>query len=375
MNTITYITTLLFFDYPQIFLGRDSVGTYYVCMMVEEYEDKPPTYYATVISIERYKRLIQGLEDLKNIYLNPEMKKYFLVNYHSENVFLLTDSSFIADYLPDEGLVLDMPDDDVLLEAKNQRSPVAIIQLKPDEAKDHARIHTGRLAQFLDIFERNMRQLGRYTLKKGGENNFYTEDEASFTDVYGFSYGSFTVKLRSTLPSDMLNDSPRVSSMFALFNEFLVLSNNPDKLVAAFKERNFVGHAANTWLKLLEFIANDQCPFIYHWATPVNHQSYSSSITVDSALSAINHIKASDITTTNVVLEGRVEAVTLSSNRWSLRAEDNKLYKGHTREGLTLSGIVINTKRYKFKCIETLKVDGFGKELPTYEIQEIISLD
>ena len=76
-----------------------------------------------------------------------------------------------------------------------------------------------------------------------------------------------------------------------------------------------------------------------------------------------------------MVLEGRVEAVTLSSNRWSLRAEDNKLYKGHTREGLTLSGIVINTKRYKFKCIETLKVDGFGKELPTYEIQEIISLD
>lgn len=104
MNNLRLEKILDFYDEPQIFTGRDKFDAQYICLL---YSDSPECKYTAVkISSNRLKDFLDGKEDLRNIFTNPEDKgEYFDVVYYNNKYEItnLKETSLPEDKLPYEG--------------------------------------------------------------------------------------------------------------------------------------------------------------------------------------------------------------------------------------------------------------------------------
>ena len=81
MNNKLKIEKILdFCDVPQLFVARDAFDTIYLCLL---YEDEPTCKYTAIrVSSDRLLSFLNGKEDLRNLFVNPETpSEYFNVEY------------------------------------------------------------------------------------------------------------------------------------------------------------------------------------------------------------------------------------------------------------------------------------------------------
>ena len=67
---------LLFYDTPQLFVARDSVGTNYLCMLVEQ-NSTFDNFACVQISEQKLTHFCSGNIDLRDIFIEPEIKSFF----------------------------------------------------------------------------------------------------------------------------------------------------------------------------------------------------------------------------------------------------------------------------------------------------------
>ncbi len=366
MNTLTHVITLLYFDYPQVFIAKDLVGTYYICMVVSE--EDVPIYYATALSPVRCRTLAIGKEDLRHIYSNPEITQYYLVRPTGIEQYSVEPSEFIEAYLPDEGLVLEnFYTEELLEEIALQQSPIAIAHLLPFEAKQDLRIHSKKLSRFLQVFEDVVKHI---TPKD--KDAAISERILNYTDVYGVAYGSFAVKFRASSNSDLFMDVSEISEAFKRFNHLLKLSNNPTVLLATFSEYKLKIRAINSWLELLSFIKEEQCPIQYECAIPLENQVYTAYLDIPAAAASYQQIKATITNEEIVEAVGILDSVGYSNRSWKIITEDGTSYSGSidTDSDASLAGVVIKdqTYRIKFRTIQEIdqSVRKYTKNLAFY---------
>ena len=87
MNNILHIDRILdFCDVPQLFIARDAFDTIYLCLL---YEDEPSCLYNAIrISNNRLQLFLNGDEDLRNLFENPENAfEYFDVEYRDDDYY------------------------------------------------------------------------------------------------------------------------------------------------------------------------------------------------------------------------------------------------------------------------------------------------
>lgn len=87
MNNILHIDRILdFCDVPQLFIARDAFDTIYLCLL---YDDEPSCLYNAIrISNNRLQLFLNGDEDLRNLFENPENAfEYFDVEYRDDDYY------------------------------------------------------------------------------------------------------------------------------------------------------------------------------------------------------------------------------------------------------------------------------------------------
>ena len=108
MNDKLIIENILdFCDVPQLFVARDAFDTIYLCLL---YEDEPTCKYTAIrVSSDRLLTFLNGKEDLRNLFVNPETpSEYFNVEYsNGEYLFNhLSEASLSEDKLPLSGYTI-----------------------------------------------------------------------------------------------------------------------------------------------------------------------------------------------------------------------------------------------------------------------------
>lgn len=369
MKTITPADVLLYYDYPQIFSGLDGVGARYLCMLVEE-SIKGLLYYCVPLSVQRYQALLAGRIEVRTVYEEPELADYYTVRLQGEErSFPLLEASFRPEWLPDFGLELDcVGEDEVWQAALQQNAPVSFVSLEVAEAKESARIHTDTLSAFLMVYQNVLQYLCRAVERERTKKTDSSQSSIHFgTDVFGFAFGSFTIKLRSSAATDLLGETPHLRIAFERMNALLALSNDPEALIHALQQMK--GHAAGSVIKLLEFCAEHHCPLVHRWASPSSYGSALVRLEVsDAAHSARLCRLKKELNREEVFLSGSLEKAAVGSGDWMLHNEaDGKTYSGKLDPDaqLSLDGVVMGSlARYAVKGYEvTETVAGTGREV------------
>ena len=373
------ILVLLFYDYPQVFIGLDDVGTNYVCMAVGE-GDGVPTYLCVAISVNRKEELLRGVIDLRSAYSDPEIRDFYTAkSMGAEEVILRMESiPYLVvpeELLPETGLLFE-EFDEVAVIAAELNTTVSYVSLGVPEAAETARIKSLTLASFLSIFQTTIKNLARISAK-AAKNALKRDDDSFSADVFGFAKGSFTVKFRSSHSSDIFGDNPSFSTALAKLNEFLALADSPEKAIEFLQ--SVKGHTASSLIKFLVFLSENSCPIKVMWANP---SMPSSSKTVTS-LAAVKELvllckQRSDLSIEEMVIKGRISAAD-EVGTWKIVSEDDQsIYSGevHPESSVTLSGIILTNARYEFTCEEIVDVaKATGKETRKFLLRTVKKLD
>lgn len=97
---------LAFHDVNQLFLGRDVVGTKYLCLLYnsDKYDHR---YVAIRISDERLEAFLKKEVDLRSLFIDPEISNdYYIVSYYDFCYHwgkYIHEGDLPEDMLPDEG--------------------------------------------------------------------------------------------------------------------------------------------------------------------------------------------------------------------------------------------------------------------------------
>jgi hypothetical protein len=380
MRTLYPGAVLLFYDYPQVFLGNDVVGTQYACMVCAESDDGP-TYACTPVSQNRALQLLTGRLDLRTLFAQPELLEFYTASFPEGAEGSLVMHAAEYDQMPDsllpEAGLLFQYQDEVAINAADLNTTVSYVSLGVPEAETSARIRSATLAQFLSIFQTTIRNFARFQAKLA-KKPMKRDDDSFSADVFGFAKGSFTVKFRSSHPTDMFGEVPAFSAAMDRLSEFLKHIDNPD--LAIHLLQSVKGHTASSLIKMLEFLAAHACPIKIEWATP----SMRSADRAEARLGAIRELVAqcrarSDLSIEEVTIKGMLEAANHGAGTWTMVSEeDQELYSGgiHPESRATVSGMMILKTRYEFICEETIEVvKGTGKEVRQLSLKTVRVLD
>lgn len=373
MENIKPKAILLYYDYPQVFIGSSIVDQNYCCMMVAE-DENGPQYLCTPISIKRTAELTSGKLDLRIIYDKPEARLFFLTTYTpGSDQISLKRQDFLTcpeHFLPKLGLVFD-DFDEVANKALELNATIAYASLSVPESDDSPRINSLTLANFLQRYQSVIKQISKYIAK----TNKKSKDATGYSlDVFGFSYGSFTVQLRSSYDGDLFGDSPLISSALEKLTDFLEHIDDTDYALDFLHAVK--GHTASSIIKFIEFLNENNCPFKQQWATPNDDASKITKVSLAGMdrLIALCH-QQSDLLEETVVLTGVVQSANIKGNTWKLLNEvDGIQYSGDVAEGknISMSGIVIQKQKYTFRCIERIDVNvGTGIEKTHLSVLDI----
>jgi len=350
------------------------VDLMYVCMVVEE-GGGAPEYLCTPISKKVSNLLCTGEMDLREVFRNPEINSFYkCVFSESECLFIGVRHDFEScpeKWLPDEGLFFH-DYDEVASKALELNSTISYASLSVHEAKGVPRIKSVKLSEFLTVYQNAIKYLYKLSAKES-KKVISKGDTPYSTDVFGFSYGSFTVQMQSSHKGDLLGDNALLAASFDKLNKFLNLTADEEKAIAYL--RSIKGHSAGSLIKLLEFMVEHSCPLRHRWATPDMGESSSSYVDV-SAISELVKIcrQREDLIGEEVVVEGFFTKADSVTNTWKLIGQDNQPLSGGVDENsfVTMDGVVINRQRYRLECEEHVEmVLGTSKEIKKLLIKRL----
>lgn len=380
MPNITPTIVLMYYDYPQVFIGKDSVDLQYCCMAVSENE-YGPEYLCTPISHARRNQLISNGIELRQVFLNPESSWFFEASFNLENPQSITLNKHEFETCPEEllpadGLFFDQFDE-VASKALELNATVSYASLSVAEAKHEARIRSNTLSEFLTLYQNTIKHLAKNIAKESKKR--LPADLVYGMDVFGFSQGSFTIHLRSSYESDLLGENALLQVTLKRLGEFLNLIEKPKNAIEFLQ--SVKGYTAGSLIKLLTFLADNECPLKQRWSSPGHGESYLSITSTAHTLELLDLCRQrEDLTEEIVILSGFVTSANSTTNTWRILNDDNRVYySGDIKEGINISmqGIVIGERRYKFHCEEKIEVNtGTGREtvhLSLFNIEEIAS--
>lgn len=364
MSKIVRLTKVLeYYDGPVLFEGRDSYGGHYIGLAVKS---KGPDDLFAVIGVEpdRLRRFRNGSLDLLTLIAEREDPSWFTGTQRrgSSDIFEITLQTELlseTDYLPEQGFFLHdtLVENGVVVAAREYNHLVMEVSVEPTEASSEHRIHADTLSKLLGhiqtivkhAFNRSIRGLSA-SIRSGID----LKDAHALDVLVPAASGSFKVVLGvSKEPQDLFRRS-EIARGLELVDELFSEVADPKKDVEI--ARNYKGHLAGAYLRLLKFLDEKDTGLKYSWAEPADDTPRSFSISHGQIRPLIDELsKVAKLGTETVVLVGSVEKVDAKVGTWRLITSDGPVNGRRRDGGPGLEGVVIKNKRYRFTCEEELE--------------------
>lgn len=145
---LTVLETLLWHDFPQLFVANDRVGGLHLCLAVDDTGERP--HYLTVaISQAKLQQLKSGKIDLHSVFAHPEMGVWFQITSFE-------GTSAVAEPLPEQAKLPDewLPAPGEFLPLQPLLRPEAFDALKVGAVAKEAGMNPTLLRQYLSGVKR-----------------------------------------------------------------------------------------------------------------------------------------------------------------------------------------------------------------------------
>jgi hypothetical protein len=377
MKTIRHTTTLFYYDGPQVFEARDTIGGHYVAVMVEP-EDGSDRYLVAGIAPERLRQFRSGTLDLRSLLIEAGAEEWYLATAAAgldKPLALVPQRAPLAEcgLLPDKGFLLhDRPTEELALkEARERNNLVLEIAADPPEAAAEHRIHVGTLIGLLDYMQTMIKHAYGAALRELSPDDRRAIDktDAHIMDVViPAATGSFRVVLEAAKTPDLLGQSELAR---ALQQVDVLFENAADPVKALAIVKAHRGHLAGAYLRLLRFLVKNKTGLRYSWAEPHFIKPNYRAIAEAEAGPLVDMLSGiSNLGGESVTLIGEFEKVNRGTGAWGLKTEEG-LQSGKVRDGgPSLDGLKVGG-RYRFACVEEIEeVEGTGREIRTLYLIE-----
>ena len=374
---LRHVKTLLYFDGPELFIGQDQVGTRYLCHLYLQ-SNIEERYVCAAVSTTTLSRFLNGKLSLKQILGNPETGElYFAVldNNEAEEMCLkqLSADERYELSLPEEYYQLDKElegsDRGLIDEADERGHGIVHLSLSPPESALEPKICASRLADALEVFQELVKQSYKKSIsKKKVADEVSAVPDNYEMEVFAFSKGSFKIHMQSIKEADLGGYVENFRAMEKLDDltkttEYL----DPEIILSILQDNK--GHLVTKYRKFIEFVLDNDTPLTYEWALPYSGKSKKRTISYEGAKAVYEVLRSrSELQTEIKSFIGTMSKADVPKGYWAFESEeDGKTYSGRIAKnsGISLSGITLTEKKYKFIFEERLEIEVVtGKEKP-----------
>ena len=350
MRTLRLTKILEFYDVPQLFLATDQLNSNFICMMTDFVADVGYIYFAVQVSHDKLRNFLLGEEDLRQLYLQPEVEDaYFKVVVHNQTI---TAEAFSRDditeaILPEEGYFYEEDEDadDYELIQKTQRERFTIFRLGFIDNRNSHEIDTECLAQAISAFQHTITNCHQ---KLHGKQNAI---EASLR-VTTFKAASFDVEFKSSSPVDLFGSS-QLSDTFSIIDSLMRTSEEEE-----FKTilRNIKGRTVSNYKNFIKILEDNNLSIKYKWVSSIADKNVVSTSVHKDRVSQIYELltRNEELMSEEREYEGVFLSSSVENGKWSMRAVGiDKPINGESESAALLSGVTIERKRYQIRCRET----------------------
>lgn len=372
MRTLNLIKILDFYDVPQLFLAVDKFGAKYICMMVQFDQDIGFQYLSVQISDERLDAFISGRLDLRYLYLHPEVEDAFykvVVRNQIINAERFDQRNITERILPEEGYYYEEDDDadNYELIQKTLQERYTIIRLGFIDHQNSHEIDTECLSQALSAFQHMVTNCHQ---KLCGKQNAIQSN----LKVTTFKAASFDVEFKSSSPVDLFGSSD-LSDTFATIDSLMRTDDEEEFKSILDRVR---GRTVSSYKNFMKILEDNKLSIKYKWVSSIVDNAVVSNSVSTSRVSAIYGLltRNEELSSEEVAYEGVFLASSVENGKWTMNADGfDKNISGDSDSPSILSGVTIERKRYRIKCIEkiiqnvtTLKIENTIKIISIEEI-------
>lgn len=375
MNRVIIISHILvYYDLPELFLGKDVIGTNYICMLIQENNDLK--YLSTQISTHRLSKFICGNIDLRSIYEYPEIEEYYLLDYVEEKEYKI--GKVFLDILPQnwmplDGFLLNNPfEDNTTIVEESLKCDNAIVHLAISDEKDDLGIKTDDLGDIIKLYSMLVENSYKKAISKKNlkDSKSFLIEENFKLRAFSSSAASFNLHLFSESNKDLFG---RTMIEFGLekIDDIFKNHDNDDELLSVL--RSIKGHGVSSLAKILKKISSNNLKIKHKWFAPAR-QNVKINIIDKNKAEKILKIITSTIELSEEIKEftGFFVQVDLPNKTWRLKLTDNGKEIFGTASSDQLTGITINTLAYRLICEEIIEeVRVSEKEKVSYIFKSI----
>ncbi len=348
MNRIITLERVLeYYDVPQLFIGRDKIGTNYLCLLVD---DETDCKYITIqISKDRLNNFILGKEDLRYIYLHPEFEReYFITTICNGSLVLTNFESDILEenMLPSEGYFYDDEEENnsIIQEAIDNKHPV--IHLGFIDSNNSHSIPVNTLATLTTQYQ----SIIANCFKKVDGN----KDDTDFKlRIFGYSAASFNVHMYAESPLNLFGYSRIDKTLKVLDNLFRTSDEKKLKEVL----QPLKGHTIKSYKNFIKTLIENNIEVKYKWvSSTIDNEVIHNRISLPTMESVY------EILNENEELDREIKEFTgfmigsnVDNGKWEFRTQEGHEIKGSTNKPSLLSGVILAEAEYSIKCEEIIE--------------------
>lgn len=377
MKTIRHVATLYYYDGPQVFEARDSIGGHYAGVMVDSTDGKDQ-FLVVGIAPERLRQFRLGALDLRSLLLGGDESEWYLTiagpDFNAP-LILEPQTSPLALFpeLPEVGFYLhDQPATvETLREARVRNNLVMEVAVDPPEAVQGHRIRVATLVSLLGHLQTMVKHAYGAALRELSLDARRAIDKADahlLDVVVPAAPGSFRILLEAARLPDLIGQS-ELSRALQRIDVLFENAGEPEKALAVVKTHR--GHLAGAYLRMLRFLVQTKSGLRYSWAEPNDRESRTRTVTEAEAGPLVDLLSGiSNLGAESVFLVGALKKADVDSGAWRIETAEGD-YSGKIKSGgPSLTGLKLEG-RYGFSCLEEIEeMQGGGREQRTLYLIE-----
>ena len=374
VKTVRYESTLDYYDGIQIFEARDAIGGHYLATLIDS-DDSNDRYLVVGVDPASLQVFRDGYSDLREVLVHASAIGWCLAesdgDFGNPLELYIREGAIPDDLLPEAGFTLPKVDSGPeIVQAASERNRVVMeLVAEPPAWTGPDRVRSETFGQLL-IRTQNLLMHAYKRALRDVSSDFKTQlsvADGHLVDVVGAPQaGSLRVKLEAVAQPDLFGGGEIVRALNRCDTLFELVESPTD---AKNQLQEHSGHLAGSYMKLMQFLAENELGMRYSWAEPMNRVCNGGSVSHVVARQMVDALSG-EITLgqESLSLEGEFEIVNRGSGAWGLKT-DSGVRTGKLQDnGPTLDGLEVGS-RYRFDCVEELVlVESTGRESRTLSL-------
>lgn len=370
---IAFAGTLFYCDGIQVFEGRDFAGAHYVGVALPVADDGRDMYALFSVSPRGLQRFRLGTLDLRTLITERADSTWWVGELAVVDGGLAVSAQPQEDevsepFLPGEGFVLESTEQADLQHVRSEsraRNRLALeIAVETNIPSDEHRIGAVIYGNILLLIQSLVRHAYRKHIAIHGTTQSTDRENAPLLDVavpaMDGSFGFLVVPARDDV--NLFNASETARAL-EVVDYLLANVNDPDETLG--RVREYAGHTASSFVRLLRFLVEAEVSLSYSWTAPDRPSVSSRRLGRGHTVSLLEALGTTeDLEREKRVITGRLVKVDVPRGTWRIVGVDGD-FAGKTTDDVSLSGLITDAL-YQFNCEEQLEVIvGTGREIAT----------